>query len=593
MSITHYQDFYENLDDPLRPLSGMEKVQDRVDEQGVNISEDEDDSENGLDNYAWQGVLSKWTNYIHGWQARFIVLKGGTLTYYKSKNDTKLGCRGSISLFKATIKPHEFDECRFDVSVNDSVWYLRAATAEEKAQWVDILETYKAESGYCSENSLKRHGSAVSLASNTLSTASTSSFKKTRGLREKLSELETFRDILCGQIDTLQSYFDECAHPTNSTETSGANSTPPVNSRAIDFKGEAMTFKATTSGVLATLEHCLEMVRQNEDLWRKRLEREMERRRRLEENIKTLRSHGSRSTVHAGPDCEEGPHSTMNEDEFYDAMETGLDKMEEEVEYRHRLKKQHSVIVASSGSSSSASSHYLWPEIDRVTTEQLHYARMSVEDSGGVWQLFAEEGEMKMYRREEEVNGMVIDPLRACHVVKGVTGHEVCEYFFNPQYRLEWEATLETTTVLEKLADDTLLFLQVHKRIWPASQRDAVFWSHMRQFPDNQDQDNPDIWVVVNNSVDIPDLPANTGKCVRLYLTVCLMCQTFVDPPKDGASVSRNDLTCKITYCSVVNPGGWAPPAVLRAVYKREYPKFLKRFTTYVIEQCQDKPILF
>ena len=127
---------------------------------------------------------------------------------------------------------------------------------------------------------------------------------------------------------------------------------------------------------------------------------------------------------------------------------------------------------------------------------------------------------------------------------------------------------------------------------------------------------------------------ANTGKCVRLYLTVCLMCQTFIDPPKDGAKVTRNDLTCKITYCSVgkcildfsfiiffflkwvyfltsllliirlhwhvssiftilVNPGGWAPPAVLRAVYKREYPKFLKRFTNYVIDQCQDKPILF
>lgn len=578
----------------------MEKVQERpaVDDQGVNVSEEEDDSETGVDSHEWQGELSKWTNYIHGWQSRFVVLKGGTLSYYKSKKDTNIGFRGSISLFKATIKPHEFDESRFDVSVNDSVWYLRAASPEERSRWVDILETYKAESGYGSENSLKRHGSAVSLASNTLSTASTSSFKKARGLKEKLLELGTFRDILCVQIDTLQSYFDECAHSTSTTD--GGNPNPTAShSKAIDFKGEAMTFKATTTGVLTTLEHCLEMVRQSEDVWRKRLERELERRRRLEENIRLLRCHGPRSSVHAGPDCEEGPHSTMNEDEFYDAMETGLDKMEEEVEYRHRLKKQHSVLAASTGTTvnttnnSMAPAHHLWPEIDRVTMEQLHYARLSVEDSSGVWQLFAEEGEMKMYRREEEVNGMVIDPLKACHVVKGVTGHEVCEYFFNPQYRLEWEATLETTTVLEKIADDTLLFLQVHKRIWPASQRDALFWSHMRHVPDDKDQDGHDIWVVCNNSIDIPDLPANTGKCVRLYLTVCLMCQTFIDPPKDGAKVTRNDLTCKITYCSVVNPGGWAPPAVLRAVYKREYPKFLKRFTNYVIDQCQDKPILF
>lgn len=42
-----------------------------------------------------------------------------------------------------------------------------------------------------------------------------------------------------------------------------------------------------------------------------------------------------------------------------------------------------------------------------------------------------------------------------------------------------------------------------------------------------------------------------------------------------------------------VNPGGWAPASVLRAVYKREYPKFLKRFTSYVREATKDKEIMF
>ena len=45
------------------------------------------------------GNLSKWTNYIHGWQDRFFALKqDGSLVYYKSVNDTDFGCRGAISI---------------------------------------------------------------------------------------------------------------------------------------------------------------------------------------------------------------------------------------------------------------------------------------------------------------------------------------------------------------------------------------------------------------------------------------------------------------------------------------------------------------
>lgn len=59
---------------------------------------------------------------------------------------------------------------------------------------------------------MRRHGSTVSLQSNTLSTTSGSSLKRAnRSLREKVYEIETFKDILFGQIETLQQYFDACA----------------------------------------------------------------------------------------------------------------------------------------------------------------------------------------------------------------------------------------------------------------------------------------------------------------------------------------------------------------------------------------------
>lgn len=51
-----------------------------------------------------RGYLSKWTNYIHGWQDRFIVLKDSTLSYYKSELESNLGCRGALCLKKAKVK---------------------------------------------------------------------------------------------------------------------------------------------------------------------------------------------------------------------------------------------------------------------------------------------------------------------------------------------------------------------------------------------------------------------------------------------------------------------------------------------------------
>ena len=151
-------------------------------------------------------------------------------------------------------------------------------------------------------NSLRHHDSALSLASN----ASKGAFGGScnggpagrgssahRSLTEKLAEIETYRDILCRQIETLQSYFDACADVaqnhsnsspkhhnrvntssdkySNGFQESGSKQVSRNNSsdgcaenlnssnisvnkelvlqhgiHAVDFKGEAITFKATT-----------------------------------------------------------------------------------------------------------------------------------------------------------------------------------------------------------------------------------------------------------------------------------------------------------------------------------------------------------
>ncbi|XP_023228908.1 collagen type IV alpha-3-binding protein-like [Centruroides sculpturatus] len=596
------------------------------DDHSLNLSDDEDEFDVTNNQPELHGTLLKWTNYIHGWQDRYIVLKEGTLSYYKSQNDTGYGCRGAISIYKAAIKPHECDECRFDVSVNDCVWYLRAENPDERNRWVEILEAHKMDSAYGSENSLQRHGSALSVNSTSLSATSFTSFKKARGLREKLAQMETYQSILCRRIDTLQSYFDTCAEAVNAVngkdddarmedtdeeidefgtsrdstliyDDKGGHS-PTITKRlqiqhgahAIDFKGEAITFKATTAGMLTTLSHCIDLMTQREENWKRRLEREVEKRKKLEEHYQQLLAEAKAQKppiVLGGPDYEEGPHSILNEEEFFDAIDAALDKEEQEEEKRKlRNKIIDSVPVSPT---IPATQHQLWPEIEQITMEQLKYAKMGVGEGG--WQLFAEDGEMRMYKREVEVGGVVCDPLKAVHTVQGVTGHEMCHYFFSPDVRFDWETTLETMKVVEEIDSDTLIFHQVHKRVWPATQRDALFWSHVRRVPNSEDQDAHDIWIVCNNSADVPPIPV--GKCVRVKLTVCLVCQTYVDPPTEDSKITRENLNCKITYCSIINPGGWAPSSVLRAVYKREYPKFLKRFTQYVKDMTENKAIMF
>ncbi|KAI5088225.1 collagen type IV alpha-3-binding protein isoform 1, partial [Silurus meridionalis] len=589
----------------------------------------------------------QWTNYIHGWQDRWVVLKNNTLSYYKSEHEREYGCRGSLCLSKAVIKPHDFDECRFDISINDNIWYLRAEDPDLRSQWIDTIELHRAESGYGSETSLRHHGSMLSLTSATsgLSTTSTSSLKKGNSLREKLAEMETFRDILCRQVDTLQRYFDNCANRDyregffgdkvieddeddfstiqidgdyllnyNSGKEKLFFNASMKAAIGIDFKGEAITFKATTEGILSTMSHCIDIMVKREENWQKRLDKEMEQRKRVEESYKSAIRELKKKSHYGGPDYEEGPNSLINEDEFFDAVELALDKqdkIEEQVRFvrirQLRAAKLHCLQYAlyiiitirlfyisrttrPVTLNSTINVHKYTNKVEEIIHSHMTH---SLQDVGGDanWQLVTEEGELKVYRREVEENGIVLDPLKATHAVKGVTGHEVCHYFWDTAFRNDWETTVENFSVIETLSDKAVIIYQTHKRVWPASQRDVLYLSVIRKIL-STNENEPNTWIVCNFSVDHDSYPP-TNRCIRAKINVAMICQTLVSPPKGNKEISRDDILCKITYVANVNPGGWAPASVLRAVAKREYPKFLKRFTSYVQEKTSDKAILF
>ncbi|CDW54254.1 collagen type IV alpha 3 binding protein [Trichuris trichiura] len=591
------------------------------------------------------GILHKWTNYIHGWQPRYFILQGGTLAYYKSQDEIEFGCRGAVTVCKAVIQPNEFDSYRIDVSVNDCVWYLRTERAEDRQTWVDALEAYRADSGYGSQGELCRHGSLVSLTSNK-SLASSSSFKLCRSLNEKIAELETYRDIVLRQVDVLQAYFDQLAGesphnvmPAWARQTSRGDNildvdevdsdrtfistsmgsrgvpfatqemdedialsesppdvtVPSLGKRAVDFRGEALTFKATSAGI------------------------EIDKRKRAEDHCRQVRHelqklHAERNVLtFGGPDYEEGPHSALNEDEWYDAVDAALEKKDLEDRRLERLLSRTPTVVKlrSLERVTLPIGHPIAQEvnmtvnclllfrntffllkIELLTFEQVKYAMQGVQE--GEWQLFSEDGEMKMYKREVEIEGLVCDPLKAVHFVRGVSASEYAHYFFEPEYKMDWDTTLEEVKVVERLSDDSMILHQVHKRVWPASQRESLFWSHIRRMQHLDRIGHPgsqDLIVVCNHDTTHAAVPPSS-RIVRVGLTIAMVCQTVIDEGKSTETpLSRQDVSCKITYVAQVNPGGWAPSSVLRAVYKREYPKFLKRFTQYVLQKVEGRSL--
>lgn len=78
------------------------------------------------------GVLLKWTNYLHGWQQRYIVLEDGALSYYKSEDEKSFGCRGAITIIKANIKVVFFYNNKQNVLMFLFLFFLNNSVARNR-----------------------------------------------------------------------------------------------------------------------------------------------------------------------------------------------------------------------------------------------------------------------------------------------------------------------------------------------------------------------------------------------------------------------------------------------------------------------------
>ncbi len=112
---------------------------------------------------------------------------------------------------------------------------------------------------------------------------------------------------------------------------------------------------------------------------------------------------------------------------------------------------------------------------------------------------------------------MVVDPLRASYTVPGLSALEMVKYFYDKDTRLTWDGTVETVEVVETLSEDTVVFHQLHKRVWPSTQRETLFCSHLCTLTNAPRPDNMVGHTIMacNFSVDHDKVPVSSLAVIR------------------------------------------------------------------------------
>ncbi|VDD93036.1 unnamed protein product [Enterobius vermicularis] len=553
-----------------------------------------------------------------GWQERYFELQNGVLVYYKSESEKQFGSRGSITLRCANLQENEEDSTHFGITTNGVAWYLKAESLKSKNLWLQAIKTSP---------------SAYYVTSSTFFFIIT--FKDE--LKAKVDDLEKSRQLARFQVEKLQQKLNSAVQQVGS------------NAESSSLQEEGLALDMTTAAILRDVKICIDilseqvigfLVLNSLNLPVNKVNSKEEPIDQEEDDNNGIGSPTSASSTGILSDSEWHDALEMKEDNIIETVllkcgENGkifgwaplfylqdarLCKPKIDSKVRGDDNETHSSF-SPFGVLTLPSSCPLAEEINRITLEQLRYAKAGVEENASfiiidhiklVWELFSEEGEMRMYKMEMEIEGLVCDPLKATHCVKGVTAREYIHFFYEPEYKEEWDETIDKMNVVETISSDTcvihqvilglltewfithefiLALFKIHKRIWPAAQRESLFWSHVRKLNSSKDSDAYDLYIVCNHDTQRADVPLTNLSNIRVGVTVAMVCQTIINRRGHSEEITRDDVQCRIIYVAQVHPGGWVPSGALRVVYKREYPKFLRGFTSYVVQQLTNRPL--
>lgn len=199
-----------------------------------------------------EGYLSKWTNYIRGWQQRWFVLKDGVLSYYNTQNDSINGdCKRSFKISMFDIIVNKGDNSRVDLILpNEQYLYLKASDYKERQKWLVALASQKAIYPMNSMPQVISGSSASSSAAAANDSESsggaehklpnmTGIYDSTHLLKIKQSELRFYCDLLTQQTHEVKNLLLQVSPPASSSSAAAAANEDTLSLKQRTLSGES------------------------------------------------------------------------------------------------------------------------------------------------------------------------------------------------------------------------------------------------------------------------------------------------------------------------------------------------------------------
>ncbi|CCL99978.1 uncharacterized protein FIBRA_02003 [Fibroporia radiculosa] len=275
-----------------------------------------------------KGYLNKYANVAKGYNTRWFVLKNGFFSYFRHQDDENVTCRGAIAMKNATLHVSAGSSgVRFEVHSTGhgaQKWYLKANHRVEASRWIQALQKCMEHSRREAEAERKSGESDApsfspsmksTIASRQMKSAGTvtgsplSSFTGDHGSGDEAPPVQE-----ASGKETGDEHENERSSIADSTEHN------PPHSNCYELQGNAIVAQAelasqmiskmsltessprstelkkaledTFASVNAMLSEYVQMVREREEWYKEKLERERDRQNIWEESLQAVVKEG-------------------------------------------------------------------------------------------------------------------------------------------------------------------------------------------------------------------------------------------------------------------------------------------------------------